>query len=123
MRPLILLLALVGGCGTVEIELFPGDLALDGDLAPPSDGGADQSVAGAPPDLASPDLAPGCVCRFVSCRVDADCQATIGPGSTCDASFTCSGGGLRCTQASACAGDPSGWICAASANSTVSCGP
>jgi hypothetical protein len=110
------MLALTPGCGTSRVELFP-EGGADASLDAASDGVA-QSDA---PDATIDGTGAQCVCRFARCRTSTDCQAQVGAGSVCDASFVCTGATSACTSAADCAGGALGWICAESITSTTSC--
>ena len=121
MRALILaaVVAAITACATERVELFPNQLFDGGaDAAPVV---ADLANGGTITDLGRDDLSSSCVCRLVSCRSTSDCQTAIGPTSSCDATFACTGGGRGCSAAVDCASDPTGWLCAASATSTDTC--
>lgn len=122
---------LLSGCATETVELLPDARSPDAsDLdASVSDGLNAEAQAGdavAPPDSAADalsdqgvDTAPPCVCRFINCRDDPECQSNIEPTSTCTQPL-CSGSVGTCSQTSDC-GSASLWLCAESDTSAVPC--
>lgn len=120
MRPLSLAIwvALVASCTeTVELAAGAPDArprdALPPDAEAPDSGAPDLGFADSGgedaevEDSGPPDAGPACVCRYVSCRTDPDCEGVIGAGSTCIRA-TCSGAAGPCATDVECG---AGWSC------------
>ena len=128
-------LALVGllVCGSCSTEVY--ELLGDASRDSARDGPADTGPADAEPDTtrdmrltpdtnaALPDQNALCVCLFVACRDNSDCQTHVGSNSTCQpATSLCTGVGRNCNSTADCGPPVQQWLCAKSENDRSPCG-